>query len=288
MRVIRHIAFVSIAAVSLVGCAFEPTYGDAIMCGAGPHKCPPGLLCSPENRCVRTLSDAAVSPMGDGAVDAADVSDAASSDVCWPGEFCNGFDDDCNGSIPAEEMDLDRDGYLPCSVCSPPLAQGLQGCGDCLPMNPMAHPGATELCDGFDTDCAGGRGSTETDDDVDGFLSCSGCTGVPIAPDLFGCDDCDDGSNSVHPSAAELCDGLDNDCKPATRDGLDRCLVSQICCDVAGSGYSCLEPTTTMHCLTCSGCDSRSDSCGGTGCVCGSTGAPCPSGMTCSGGACQP
>lgn len=277
------------AAFLLAGCAFEPTYGDAIACGPGSDKCPPGLFCSPQNRCVRTLSDAAVPPVGDGAVDAAEVPDAASTDVCWPGEFCNGLDDDCNGAIPTEEMDVDSDGYLPCSVCSPPLAQGLRGCGDCVPMNPMAHPGAAEICDGFDTDCAGGPGATETDDDGDAMLACSGCSGVPLAPNLFGCGDCDDGSLAVNPTRIETCDGVDNDCNPSTRDGVDVCVTGgQICCESAGVGYSCLAATTTMHCLTCSGCNSRSDSCSGSGCVCGSTGAPCPSGMTCSGGACQP
>ena len=291
MRVHSHHAFVSIVVAVLAGsCAFQPSYGDGIACGPGPSRCPPGLLCSPDNRCVRDLADASVAQL-DGAIDSAvmpDAADGAPTDVCWPGEFCNGLDDDCSGSIPADEMDMDNDGYLPCAVCSPPLAAGVSGCGDCLPMNPTVHPGAAEACDGFDSDCAGGLGGTETDDDGDGYLACPACAGLTLAPNLFGCGDCDDGNQDTSPGAGEICDGKDNDCKPATRDGADRCINGDICCESAGVGYSCLAATTTTHCVTCSGCNSRSDSCGGSGCVCGSTGAPCPSGMTCSGGACQP
>ncbi|HYV85961.1 MAG TPA: putative metal-binding motif-containing protein, partial [Patescibacteria group bacterium] len=51
--------------------------------------------------------------------------------------------------------------------------------------------------------------ATCVDGDGDGFVDCSGgCT--PGGGDV--CGDCDDSHATVHPGAAEICDGLDNDC----------------------------------------------------------------------------
>jgi hypothetical protein len=70
-------------------------------------------------------------------------------------EACNGFDDDCDGVVPADETDPDLDKFMACSPCPPPLASGVSACGDCGPNDPNTHPGASELCDGVDNNCDG-------------------------------------------------------------------------------------------------------------------------------------
>ena len=100
-------------------------------------------------------------------------------------EVCNGVDDDCDGSLPADEEDVDGDGYRTCE-------------GDCDDGSLVDYPGAVELCDGLDNDCDGSLPADEQDVDGDGYRTCEG--------------DCDDGSSVDYPGAVELCDGLDNDC----------------------------------------------------------------------------
>ncbi len=70
--------------------------------------------------------------------------------------------------------------------------------GDCNDDNDTVFPGATEVCDGEDTDCDGVLEEEEADADYDGWLICEG--------------DCDDEDERVYPGAAEICDDKDSDC----------------------------------------------------------------------------
>jgi len=99
-------------------------------------------------------------------------------------ERCNGFDDNCNGGLSAEERD-DFD------------ADGTADCFDCADRDPLTFPGATELCDGEDNDCDGEVREDERDNDGDGYR---------------GCDECNDADSSMFPGAEEVCDGEDTDC----------------------------------------------------------------------------
>lgn len=103
----------------------------------------------------------------------------------FPGaaELCDGIDNDCDGIIPATEVDNDGDGFM--------------ACDDCNDNNAVIFPGAAEICDGLDNDCDGILPTNEMDTDGDGFMAC---------------EDCNDNNAAVFPGAVEICDGLDNDC----------------------------------------------------------------------------
>ncbi|MEZ4931477.1 MAG: MopE-related protein [Saprospiraceae bacterium] len=57
-------------------------------------------------------------------------------------EICDGLDNDCDGIVPADELDADGDGYRVCD-------------NDCDDNNPAINPGAVEICNGIDDNCNG-------------------------------------------------------------------------------------------------------------------------------------
>jgi len=179
------------------------------------------------------------------------------SQVCYGSapapEACDGVDNDCDGQTDEGEaigcvalhVDADLDGFggqqTVCSCGLPSPASGIVANGlDCSDADPSVFPGAEELCDGVDNDC-----DSVVDDgcdaDSDGYCAkpLPGATGPGFVckSDL---PDCDDAVGSTHPGAAEVCDGLDNDCDGKEDDG----------CDGDGDGYcssaaSVFGPTST-------------------------------------------
>ena len=142
-------------------------------------------------------------------------------------EVCNYEDDDCDDEIdegvrPTYYWDHDLDewgnvtittmGFCSLADANADVVDGqwVEDSGDCDDENWEFNPGAEEICDGLDNDCDGvvddGACVDMTvdplDGDGDGFTEMAG--------------DCDDGDWSVYPGAPEICDGLDNDCDPAT------------------------------------------------------------------------
>ncbi len=171
------------------------------------------------------------------------VSDATDCDdddaTAWPGapEVCDGDDEDCDTEIDEGVQttwfrDEDGDGYgldsVTTTACDLPSGYAAQG-GDCNDSDGGIRPGAAEGCDGVDEDCDtvidndpvdGETFYSDADGDGHGDLSapvvaCEQTTGLVTTSD-----DCDDTDPGVHPDAAEVCDGVDQDCDTDIDEGV--------------------------------------------------------------------
>ena len=111
--------------------------------------------------------------------------------------------------------------------------------------------GKADVCDGQDNDCDG-TADNGCDDDEDGWCDSSiECFPGPACPN--GCGDCNDeiGSAGINPGAAEICDGVDNNCDESTDEG----------CDDDGDGYcdAALGCGASVPALCSKGCDDCDD-----------------------------
>ncbi|MDH5493373.1 MAG: putative metal-binding motif-containing protein, partial [Myxococcales bacterium] len=159
----------------------------------------------------------------------------------YPGntEVCDaeGHDEDCDPSTYGP--DADADGFVGAACCNT-SADGSLLCGaDCDDSSGDIRPTAPESCNGVDDNCDGliDEGVLSTfypDCDGDGFgalgaapvMACvaptspsSACAGAMRAAWAGGATDCADGAESVHPGAAEICNGFDDDCDDAIDEG---------------------------------------------------------------------
>ncbi len=141
---------------------------------------------------------------GDGSPACVDCDDNNPSNFPGNVEACDGQDNNCNGVADAPGGEGNADG-------DPALA-----CIDCDDNDPTNYPGNIEICDGKDNDC---NASNPDGSGQPGYgLPCDG-------PDT---DLCNEGVNNCvngvfcsdnTPNNIEICDGVDNDCNPATLDG---------------------------------------------------------------------
>ncbi len=151
-------------------------------------------------------------------------------------EVCNTIDDDCDTFIDEGVQltfyqDSDGDGFgnagvttLACSAPSGFVSDNT----DCNDGNAAINPGASEVCDLIDNDCdtfidEGVQLTFFQDADGDGFGNPGVTTLACTAPSGFvsNSGDCNDGNAAVNPTAAEVCDGIDNNCAAGIDEGFD-------------------------------------------------------------------
>ncbi len=168
--------------------------------------------------------------------------DCADSDPnIHPGatEHCgNQKDDNCNGLVDEANatgcsdfyVDLDGDGFgaaTPTCLCAADAGHTALKGGDCDDSALGINPAAPETCNGVDDNCNGtvdemaavGCTTYFVDGDGDGFGNPSTglclCQKTPLNTTSIG-GDCNDDATTAHPGAAEICDGMDNNCDGVT------------------------------------------------------------------------
>ncbi|MCB9742319.1 MAG: putative metal-binding motif-containing protein [Alphaproteobacteria bacterium] len=162
-----------------------------------------------------------------------DDDDGAVNPEGW--EWCDGYDDDCDGLVDDEDddvdpttfdifrLDNDGDGYggdVVVEACEAPSGTVERG-GDCDDDDATVHPGAAETWyDGVDQDC---DNRSDYDADSDGADS-----------DAYGGGDCDDADSGVYPGydeSVDCADPVDRNCDGSV--GYD---------DLDGDGWvACME-----------------------------------------------
>jgi hypothetical protein len=170
-------------------------------------------------------------------------------------EVCNEFDDDCDGTIdeevkltwyPDADGDGDGDGTgTPILACTAPDGHSATS-DDCDDTRSDVFDGATEVCDDADNDCDGSIDEgvlleffLDADGDGWGSTTTESCVAPVGHVSVDG--DCDDGRDTVYPTAPELCDGIDNDCD----DEVDEDLASWFYADEDGDGWG--DPATATE-----------------------------------------
>ncbi len=214
---------------------------------------------------------------GDGVTGATDCDETDAS--VYPGapETCNGVDDDCDGAVDEDAVDeplwyadADADGFGDPLVvdlaCEEPAGYVLDDT-DCDDASAATNPGADEICNGVDDDCDASVDESAIDAtawypdaDTDSYGADLGEVLACSAPDGYLADggDCDDADASIHPLAAETCDGVDEDCDGAVDDGAPGAIVYYA--DADGDSYG--DPaTTTSSCVAPSGYVTDSTDC---------------------------
>lgn len=221
----------------------------------------------------RVYTDECTPPAGYVA-DGSDCDDVDRSTFPGAAEYCDGVDNNCDGSVDENSAvdaatwysDSDGDGFGDPSAatraCSSP-AGAVANASDCDDARATSYPGASERCDGLDNNCDGAVDESSavdastwySDNDGDGYgdpsraqQACSRPAGTAA-----NASDCDDTRSSSYPGAAEYCDGVDNNCD-GTVDENSALDASTWYTDSDGDGYgnagttqrACSQPSNAV------------------------------------------
>ena len=166
-------------------------------------------------------------------------------------ETCDGVDSNCSGDeadaadASTWYADADGDGYgdLDTTTVSCAAPSGyLADASDCDDSSSSVSPGASETCDGVDSNCSGDESDAldistwYADMDADGYGDFASTMDSCTQPSGFLADasDCDDAAIDVNPGAVESCDGTDNNCSGDEDDAYD---VATYYADFDSDGY---------------------------------------------------
>ena len=133
-------------------------------------------------------------------LDSNDCNDADASIYTGAPELCDGVRNNCSAGLtaPSNEVDGDGDGYVECTPIDDWQGAAISGGGDCDDSDATLSPVALWYLDS-DSDSFGDSATSK--------VQCTAPAGY-----VTDATDCDDGSAAVYPGAAELCDGIVNNC----------------------------------------------------------------------------
>jgi len=183
-------------------------------------------------------------------------------------EICDGLDNDCDGATDEDFPGIgtacsegigqcERSGTI---VCSPDQTGTI--------CNAVAGEPSIEICDGLDNDC---DGAVDEGDPGGGGACNTGLLGICSS----GTQHCQSGAIQCvqdNMPSSEVCDGLDNDCNPASADGSEDPMTGTACdgpdsdlCDegtysCVGGSLSCSDNTSSTVDL----CNGMDDDCDGS------------------------
>ena len=189
-------------------------------------------------------------------------------------EYCDGHDDDCDGSTDEDDAvdvstwyaDSDNDGYgdpdTSTVACDAPTGYTTDD-EDCDDSDGDTNPGADETCDGHDDDCDGDVDEDDAIDVLTWYLDADGDGYGVSSPTEVDCDqptgyaaidgDCDDTDTAYNPGATAGCDGEDYDCDGSVDNDAD----GDSYADAACGGTDCDDTNTSIG--PCEGCSSWYD-----------------------------
>ena len=130
-----------------------------------------------------------------------DCDDARSSVFTGATEQCDGIRNNCAAGVgvPSGEFDNDGDGYVECAPIPEWVGASITGGGDCDDSDASRSPAS--------------RWYRDSDDDSYGDANESRVQCEPPAGFVSDATDCNDSSALTYPGAAELCDGIINNCE---------------------------------------------------------------------------
>lgn len=196
----------------------------------------------------------------------------------YPGntEVADGIDNDCDGDIDEGTVYFDDDGDCFCEdvPCYGSITSNctLLSDGDCNDISNAIYPGAPETCNAIDEDCDGVADNDPIDPltwyyDGDGdlrgdpnntTLACSQPT-----DHVSNANDCNDSEALAWTSAAEVCDGVDNDCDG----GVDENVTNTYYRDQDSDGYG-IASTFVEACTVPTGFVANANDCNDTCNIC--------------------